>query len=76
MLSDLESVFGYKGTLETIKAATTSDEEVCKLNEKLLRAMEQEADLEVVRSAYLARKDMLVSLGAHERSERKLTPTS
>ena len=23
-----ESVFGYKGTLETIKAATTSDEEV------------------------------------------------
>lgn len=73
---NFEKIYNYKPTVESIKAAVAVDAEVVKLEDKL-RILKRRSDfLDVLRQAFLAKKDMLVSLGAHERSERNLSPTS
>lgn len=67
-----ESIFGFKPTETSIECAITRDPDYIAAVDELFDAKRLENIWEVARGAFLARKDMLVNIGAHERTERKM----
>jgi hypothetical protein len=69
-----EKLFGGKPTVESLKMAVQADPSLQALREEIVELKAQEIRLNAARESFLSRKDMLISLGAHERAERKTGP--
>lgn len=69
---NLEELFSIKATIDSIESAIERDPEVKKAYDALFALEYRERQLDALRSAFLARKDMLVNLGADERAERRM----
>jgi len=72
----LESVFSIKATESAIDAAIERDPEVKAAYAEIMNLEYRERQLDALRQAFLARKDMLITLGADERAERRMRDPS
>jgi hypothetical protein len=71
---NFEKIYGYKPTMELLKMAVNTDPGLQEIRDEIVDLKAVEAQFFAARQSFLGRKDMLVSLGAHERSERKTSP--
>ncbi len=72
LVENFETIYGAKPTVDRLKMALVSNPDLQALRNGIIELKAQELRLESARNSFMARKDMLISLGAHERSERKL----
>lgn len=71
--TELERAGVIKPTKDAIDSRVMLDEKVVKMQDDLLDLEEKEAILDVARRAFDSRREMLISLGAHERADKVKT---
>lgn len=67
----MEKEAGIKPTVDAVASAIKMDEEVNAMEEELSTLRLREKNLEVAVKAFMTRKEMLISLGAELRADRK-----
>jgi len=71
---NFETIFNAKATIEALKMAIMNDPTLQAMRAEIVELRALETQLDAARQSFTARGSMLVSLGAHERSERKTGP--